>query len=43
MITFLSSILLFGFGYYIGNQIGKVAHVREQLHRNREQSIHYQQ
>lgn len=30
-----TSVLLFGFGYYLGNQVGKVAHIREHLRNTR--------
>ena len=30
---------LFGFGYYLGNQVGRTAHIREDIRRAREANI----
>jgi len=30
---------LFGFGYYLGNQLGRTEHIREDLQRAREANI----
>jgi hypothetical protein len=30
---------LFGFGYYLGNQLGRTAHIREDMRRARETNI----
>ena len=30
---------LFGFGYYLGNQFGRTAHIREDMQRARETNI----
>ncbi|NIP74071.1 MAG: hypothetical protein GWO16_14105 [Gammaproteobacteria bacterium] len=34
----LAGILVFRFGYYIGNQIGRTQHIREELCQARRQS-----
>jgi len=33
----LTSAFLFWFGYYVGNQVGRVAHIREHLQNARSQ------
>jgi len=33
----LTSAFLFWFGYYVGNQVGRVAHIREHLRNARSQ------
>lgn len=46
MITFVYALSLgiafFAFGYYLGNQVGRTEHIRQQLERVRVNRAHHQ-
>lgn len=35
LLTILVGSVLFGFGYYLGDQVGRTAHIREHLRQSR--------